>query len=114
MEKQKNSDIEIVVTFEGVASAENVPDFEFAFYTELHQSETYICSKTGSNLVNCVIKESPDPANAVCEIKCMIENHNLKLGRLCLLTHIKWPDSDYTDGVRNDMYRQKLDFYINN
>ena len=108
MEKQKNSDIEVLVKFNGIACVEDVPDFEFAFYTEMHKDETVVCSKAGGELVNCVIEEFP----RYCAVKCMLENHNLKPGRLCVLVHIKWPDPDYSDGVRNDRYRKKLDLII--
>jgi hypothetical protein len=114
MEKQLNSDIEVIVKFKGITSVEDLPDFEFAFYTELNQSTTYACSKEGWQLVNCAIKEAQNPPKPYVEVKCMLENHNLKSGRLCVLAHIKWTDPDYEDGVRNDVYRQKLDLHIEN
>jgi hypothetical protein len=116
MEKQKNSDIEVVAKFKGIGSAEGIPDFEFQFYTELHQNETYTCSKTGDKLANCTVTAFPDLSHKLseCRVKCIIENHNFKPGRLCVLAHIKWPDRDFGDGVNNDMYREKLELYIRN
>jgi hypothetical protein len=115
MEKQKTSDIEVAVKFGGIASAEDVPDFEFSFYTELHHRETYTCGKTGSKLMNCVVSEIDSVGGMpYCEVKCMLENHNFKRGRLCVLAHIKWTDPDYKDGVKDDVYREKLDLYVNN
>ena len=109
MEKQLKSDIEVEVIFKGV-SPERLPDFEFSFYTELHQSEIFTCSKEGGQFVNCVIEESEDTTTTV--VRCILENHDLKSGRLCVLAHIKWVDADYTDGVRNDIYRQKLNLIV--
>jgi hypothetical protein len=112
MEKQKNSDIEVVAKFRGIASAEDVPDFEFDFFSELHKNRTYRCSKAGSILVNCVIEERKEHGD--CWVKCMLENHGLKHGRLCVQAHIKWPDVHYKDGVRNDIYVEKLGLIIAN
>ena len=115
MEKQKNSDIEIAVKFEGVP-AELLPDFEFEFYSEWHQTpNVVICSKTGNELVNCVVVEPPleqRPPGWGTVVRCILENHNFKPGRLCVKAHIKWPDPSYKDGVRNDVYREKLDLVI--
>jgi len=112
MERTTNSDIEVVVKFKGISSVEDVPDFEFAFYTEMHKDETVVCSKAGGAFVNCVVEEFPQFTLPYCQVKCMLENHNLKPGRLCVHAHIKWTDPDYSDGVRNDRYRKKLDLII--
>jgi len=45
-------------------------------------------------------------------VKCMLEDHGLKPGRLCVSVHIKWNDPDYKDGVRDDVYRKKLPLII--
>ena len=113
MEKQKNSDIEVEVKFHGV-TADLLPDFEFSFYSEWHQDTVITCSKEGSELTNCVVKEPPvhHPPGWGTVVRCILENHNLKQGRLCVLVHIKWPDPTYKDGVRNDVYRQKLELMI--
>jgi len=44
----------------------------------------------------------------------MLERHRFKTGRLCVLAYIKWLDEDYKDGVRDDVYREKLDLYVKN
>ncbi|MDR0206667.1 MAG: hypothetical protein LBI45_05365 [Bacteroidales bacterium] len=112
MEKQKNSDIEVEVKFRGMP-IEQLPDFEFAFHTELHSKSTYMCSKSGNELVNCTISEvGANFPKIDTTVKCIIENHNFMPGRLCVLVHIKWPDHDYADGVRNDIYREKLSLIL--
>jgi hypothetical protein len=112
MEKQINSDIEVIAKFKGISSAEDVPDFEFDFFSELHKNRTFRCSKTGSVLVNCVVEERKEHGTPYCEVKCMLENHGLRHGRLCVQAHIKWLDPDYKDGVRNDIYTEKLGLII--
>ena len=114
MEKQKTSDLEVEALFEG-SPADFLPDFEFSFYSEWHQDTVVTCSKTGSKLVNCVIKEPPvhqHPHGWGTIVRCIIEKHNFKPGRLCVLAHIKWPDPSYKDKVRDDVYREKLDLII--
>ena len=112
MERQKNSDITVEAKFTGVP-LEHLPDFVFQFYTELHQSETYTCSKTGGNYVNCVASEPEvKPPGWGTVVRCIIENHNFKPGRLCVLAHIKWVDPDFEDGINNEIVRKKLELVI--
>jgi len=108
MERQLKSDIEVEVAFRGITK-ELLPDFIFSFYSELQQEASYVCSKTGEELVNCIVNDGCTNCTVV---KCILENHNLKSGRLCVLVHIKWPDLDYADGVRDDIYRKKLDLIL--
>jgi hypothetical protein len=110
MEKTTNSDIEVAANFRGITLAEDVPDFEFSFYSELHSNTIYVCSKSGGELINCSIEEFSN----FCKVRCRLEGHSLPAGRLCVLAHIKWPDANYKDGIRNDIYRQKLDLIIRN
>jgi len=112
MERQQNSDIEVEVKFTGVTE-ELLPDFQFDFYTELHSENTYTCRKEGTELTHCVIEEPEiKPPGWGTSVRCILENHNLKQGQLCVLVHIKWPNPDYKDGIRDDIYRKKLNLII--